>query len=412
MQFARGSTCVLAIAAFGFASAPGATKVIETRPAHADEPRTIVARFLERSYPAGTSAVLDIRAGVPRMRLELWRAGNERDRAISDSEMVGVPVGSAQTVHPGRVAVPLSATFGGVYYARLTAPGGWLGHAVVVVRPRKLGSNRIAVVLPTFTWAAYNHRDGATWYADPTVTVVRLDRPFLHRGVPYHFRGYDAGFLRWVTRAKISADYLTQEDLEAVGSGQRLAALYDLIVFSGHHEYVTEREYDLVEHFRDLGGNLMFLSANNFYYRVVRRGEALHGRWRWRDRGRPEAGLVGVQYVDWSRNRWPNQQYLATGVRVAPWLYRGTGLTAGDRFGTGYGIEIDARTPQSPRATAVVATIPDVFGPGRTAEMTYYETPAGAKVFAAGTINFGGSATASPVVARMLRNLMYHLRAP
>ena len=53
-------------------------------------------------------------------------------------------------------------------------------------------------------------------------------------------------------------------------SAATLASAYDLIVFPGHHEYVTTREYDLVEGYRDLGGNLMFLSANNFFWRVDR----------------------------------------------------------------------------------------------------------------------------------------------
>jgi hypothetical protein len=37
-----------------------------------------------------------------------------------------------------------------------------------------------------------------------------------------------------------------------------------LIIFPGHHEYVTKAEYDAVERYRDLGGNLAFLAAKNF----------------------------------------------------------------------------------------------------------------------------------------------------
>ncbi len=54
-----------------------------------------------------------------------------------------------------------------------------------------------------------------------------------------------------------------------------------------------------------------------------------------------------------------------------------------------------------------MATIPDIF-PGETAEMTYYTTRAGAEVFDAGTINFGGAA-ANPDVAKMLANLWIHM---
>jgi hypothetical protein len=44
-------------------------------------------------------------------------------------------------------------------------------------------------------------------------------------------------------------------------------------------------------------------------------------------------------------------------------------------------------------------------------EMTYYRTPAGAKVFAAGTLNFGASALA-PIPSQMLENLWAQLTRP
>ena len=59
----------------------------------------------------------------------------------------------------------------------------------------------------------------------------------------------------------------------------------------------------------------------------------------------------------------------------------------------------------------VLATVPNVFGRGRSAEMTYYTTPTGAKVFAAGTINFGGTATWRPV-RRVLENVWAELATP
>jgi hypothetical protein len=59
----------------------------------------------------------------------------------------------------------------------------------------------------------------------------------------------------------------------------------------------------------------------------------------------------------------------------------------------------------------VLARIENAFGPGKSAEMTYYETAAGAKVFAAGVINFGGSAL-WPVTAVLLDNLWAHLAEP
>ena len=58
-----------------------------------------------------------------------------------------------------------------------------------------------------------------------------------------------------------------------------------------------------------------------------------------------------------------------------------------------------------------MAQIPDLLGPGLTAQMSYYETPAGAKVYAAGTLDFGGSATFWPV-KRMLDNVWARLSLP
>ena len=60
--------------------------------------------------------------------------------------------------------------------------------------PHRLGEHRVAVVLPTLTWQAYNLRDddgdgtGDTWYATLPRPHRRLARPFLDRGVPSHFR--------------------------------------------------------------------------------------------------------------------------------------------------------------------------------------------------------------------------------
>jgi hypothetical protein len=59
----------------------------------------------------------------------------------------------------------------------------------------------------------------------------------------------------------------------------------------------------------------------------------------------------------------------------------------------------------------VLARIQDAFGPGKSAEMTYYETRRGAKVFAAGVMNFGGSAL-WPGVRTMVENLWRRLATP
>ncbi len=202
-------------------------------------------------------------------------------------------------------------------------------------------------------------------------------------------------------------DVYADEDIARFPTAESLRAAYDLLVFPGHTEYVTSRLYDLVTAFRNSGGNLAFLSANNFFRRIDRRGGLVRLVDEWRDLRRPEAALCGVQYI--ANDRGERQQpYTVTGADVAPWAFEGTGLKNGDEFGI-YGIEIDARARSSPPQTQVLARIPDQFGPGRSAEMTYYEHASGARVFSAGTLNFGGQVLLWPEVTQLLENVWRRL---
>lgn len=374
----------------------------------------IEAAFARSSYSSGQFATLAVSTHVRDLTLTIERADSLTSR---DNLSVGRSFeGPVMVPSRPRLVIRIGSWPSGVYFARLESADGHVGLAPFVLRPRAFGASRIAVVLPTNTWQAYNFRDsdhdgvGDTWYASPRIDRVDVTRPFLDNGVPPHFRELDAGFLEWFDRVPRAADFFSDADLAAAPSGDRLAQLYDLIVFPGHEEYVTAREYAVITRFRDLGGNLLFLSANNFFRGVRREGRWLVRLERWRDVGRPESALVGAQYLNWFQNRFPNEPLRVVGANRAPWLFQGTGLHNGSRFGR-YGIEIDARTAASPAATEVLATVPDIFGPGESAEMTYYQTSNGAKVFDAGVMNFGGTA-AFPIPGRMLDNLWSMLSRP
>ena len=58
-------------------------------------------------------------------------------------------------------------------------------------------------------------------------------------------------------------------------------------------------------------------------------------------------------------------------------------MKPGELFSNG-GIEADEVTADSPRNVQVLAEIKNLFGDGHNAQMTYYATHSGAKVFAAG----------------------------
>ena len=99
-------------------------------------------------------------------------------------------------------------------------------------------------------------------------------------------------------------------------------------------------------------------------------------------------------------------------VRRSPatrWLFAGTGRGPGGHLSNA-GIEIDATSPSSPKGTTVVAEIPNLLGPGMTAQMTYYETPRGARVFAAGAFTVAGSIF-QPDVKALTENVWRELSA-
>jgi hypothetical protein len=446
----QGGTSVVWHTARRFAAGPGA---LTWRPARSTQPRTYILRlrvgtrvygaygpgghqnapvvrvqgidaaFTKRSYAPGESAELRLATDAHVLRLQVFAyqapgRPSEQDVHTNGLAKTG-PIRIDWSAHrdaPGLLDVVRAGDWpSGLYFVRATAADGRVGYAPFIIRPRTLGTHRVAVVLATNTWAAYNFEDadgdgwGDSWYVTGRHNSVDLQRPFLDFGVPFRFRDWDLELIAWLNRTGRSVDFLSDDDLDRVASGDELARRYDLVVFPGHEEYVTQHEYDVIQRYRDLGGNLAFLAANNLYRRVDRAGHELVRRAPWRDLGRPEASVVGVQYVG-SNNGARQAGYTVTGASQAPWAFAGTGLADGDVFGR-YGIEIDARTAASPRATQVLARIPNLLGGGRTAEMTYYETPAGAKVFAAGVINFGAS-LGDPAVERLLENVWARLTVP
>jgi hypothetical protein len=397
-------------------------------------PRAPVVRVMgidaamgRQSYAPGQVGVLRVSTDEPAISTQVLKAGPDPFLTYADNLLEGVAVTSPSIVDwsrfqntPRTLPVEIGADWeSGLYFVRLLAADGTVGYAPFVVRPAALGvRSRVAVILPTNTWQAYNFWDadgngwGDTWYAGFPNKSVAMSRPFLRRGVPPFFYRYDQGFLHWLYWTGKTVDFLAESDLDDL-SGDDLAHDYDLVVYPGHSEYVTTHEYDTVERYRNLGGNLIFLSANNFFWRVSKAGTTITREAQWRDLARPEASLIGVQYLANDRG---GHQGLFRLLDPAPaaWLWAGTGLVQGSTLGEavgGYGIEIDHTAPQSPPGTIVLAEIPDLYGPGLTAQMSYYETATGAKVFAAGTLDFGGSALTVPV-AQMLENLWARLTKP
>ncbi len=382
----------------------------------------VEAAFLRRSYLPQEAMELRILADAATLQLTFLRIGHGPDPTLRADELTGEEMAPSVTLDwvgkrsaPRTVRVASGDWPTGLYAARLETEDGRLGFAPFVLRPRVPGGQRVVVVLPTNTWQAYNFADpdgdgwGDTWYAGGNPPVL-LDRPYRERGVPPRFRRYDVPFLRWLAKTGLEADIVADDDLEAVASGDDLRGRYDLLVFPGHTEYTTQRAYDVVTRFRELGGSMIFLSANNFFWKVEKQGQEMRRIDLWRKLGRPESRIAGVQY---RANDDGSHQgvFYVTDEAAAPWLFEGTGLANGQTFGDevgGFGIEIDMTTADSPPGTRVVAVIPSLFGPGMNAEMAYHEAPSGARVFSAGVLDFPAY-VGTPRGHQLLLNLWQHM---
>src|SRR4029079_12750804 len=96
--------------------------------------------------------------------------------------------------------------------------------------------------------------------------------------------------------------------------------------------YDSAHAYDVASRCRDRGVILMFLSANNFFWKVIRTGQTLRRVAMWRSLGKPEAELVGGH---WGGSNYGTSlaRYVVQGASTAPWAFAGTGLRNGSSFG-------------------------------------------------------------------------------
>lgn len=325
--------------------------------------------------------------------------------------------------------------------------------AYFVVRPGP-GAGRAPVLLsvPFATWQAYNRAgvpgEGLYWTEDPRrASRVSFDRP---GGGPPPER-WEHGIMRWLREQRIAADYCSNLDLH---DDPGLLGGCRLLVIAGHDEYWTWEMRDAVESFTRGGGNLAIFGANTCWWQMrledggrtmvcyrdaladpaaaAGRPERTTVEWSSAPVCRPENAMTGLSFRlgagCWTPSMEPmhGEEYT---VRFADhWVFEGTGLADGDRFGRGgLGYETDAadidERDGAPRVTGrdgtpasftVLATA-DLrhwagFGQGGAATMGVFTSGRGT-VFNAGTVNWG-AALGDPAVARITRNVVSRLSRP
>jgi hypothetical protein len=283
----------------------------------------------------------------------------------------------------------------------------------------------LLLLLPDVTWQAYNlypedGRTGASLYhawnekgellgEQEAATTVSFDRPYAGAGLPLHV-GHAYDVIRWAERYGYDLAYANATDLHA---GRVDPSRYRGLLFPGHDEYWSAPMRGAVEHARDSGTSLVFLSANTMYWQAEldagitgepdrlltcrkRRRLADSGGGGgsggvgssvlWRDLGRPEQHLLGIQYA----GRVPEPVPMVV-RNTDHWLWEGTGLHDSDRIPGLVAGESDRYYPRvalpeyTERTLLAHSPYRDARGIAQHQETSLYRAPSGAYVFASGT---------------------------
>jgi hypothetical protein len=385
-------------------------------------------------------------------RVEIYRIGYNPDGAdrkevwASDYELIEsqetvASAASAGTGWTPSVNVETETWTSGYYTIDVVGKDGKRdANVAFMVVVDDVAAGDIIVKLSTNTYQAYSKFGGHSFYEATKFgeqgAIVSFDRPTY----PAFFE-YEYYYIVWLEelarKENLRISYITDFDLHSNGS---LLDNYKLFISLGHDEYWSKEEFDAVEkRLMVQGKNVMILSGNTAYWQVrygdLDRPPAEHDAGRqlicfkkeddpislrtadsklllsakFRDlKRRPETMLIGVGYDSWFPPNDPKLRYSYRVVDNSLPIFEGTGWKIGESVGSNVvGYEWDNRDPERDKQrlwdpkTSAIAQLPaerikvlfeaepiDVDGKKGKAEAVYFETPAGAKVFNAGTIRW------------------------
>lgn len=179
-----------------------------------------------------------------------------------------------------------------------------------VCPPLHARSNRVCVLIPTFTYAIYGNHARPDWqpswkdkmrdwgaypynpaeYRDYGLSTYNNHhdgsgichashlRPLFNLRPGYitfgnttcsglrHFQA-DSHLLAWLDHNDIGFDVITDRELHDEGLAS--IAGYELLLTTTHPEYHTSRTLDALTEYRDSGGHLCYLGGNGFYWRIA-----------------------------------------------------------------------------------------------------------------------------------------------
>jgi N,N-dimethylformamidase len=303
----------------------------------------------------------------------------------------------------------------GIYAAQLTSPYGSEQDVVFIVRP-SAPVQRIAVVVPTNTYNAYNTWGGHNQYTvgqagvQRVVTLLRPSTTAQSRvtGFINHVLYSDLLLLQWMTASNIQFDCYTDGDLDL--SGSTWLPSYKAVVLCTHPEYATETARTNINNYLQAGGRVVYTGGNGIYEKVAYSTDRTAVVFRtpggdralFSDLNEPASDILGVDtdpatYMDFASYRvLTNHAFLA-----------GTGLSVGSTFGaSGYnnaasGWEVD-NTPGGIPGMVVIAL---GLNPNGGADMAYVPKPNGGWVFTAGSLTYNGAVPYDSAIQQIMTNV-------
>jgi N,N-dimethylformamidase len=350
---------------------------------------------------------------------------------------------------------------GGLHYFHAKAESGAFFSFPLVVAPARPQA-AIAVLASTNTWNAYNPFGGRSNYIlaarmidEPIVNAktdlpryklanygewksaeifepLSFDRPEPVNFVPENERCTDPiegrqachlapaewRVLGWLEQQRFDYDLYADYQLHA---GLLDLDAYRVLIVSVHPEYWSTQMYWAVKRWVfERGGRLLYLGGNGLNCRVEYLDDGARMRclnqWpsglesRFHHQVESEANLLGVVYSD------PGAMTVAPYevIESKHWVFAGTGLRRGDRFGTrtlherygdgASGHETDKISPSSPKNVQLLAKglNPDDGG----AHLVYFETPGGGAVFSAGSITYPAALLCDPPTSTITANVI------
>jgi hypothetical protein len=274
-----------------------------------------------------------------------------------------------------------------------------------VVRAPAGSRAAVMVLVPVNTWVAYNGWGGKSLYDNKSrdgrrASHVSFERPYW--AAQYGLLDHEYQLVRFLEREGYDLAYATDVDVHRAPATIRDHRLFML---AGHGEYWTRRMRDAADGARDAGVNIASMGANTAYWQVrYANGEhtvvgykstadptpdPADDTIRFRDLGRPECELLGVQYQDsWSTDAVVRSFGPVTEALGHPW-FAGSGFVPGATSPRTVGYEWDFITPGCDHPPLTQLFHWD-DGPGGLppADAVEYTAPSGARVFSTGSMQF------------------------